>query len=355
MSAKKRSWPGRIYIGRDEAGKQEFHWVGRFDTKRERDDAIAKARVERPWERQDPAAMTCGELVARYLDRYAATNKSSSLDTATRALKRFREDFGTYPLAIHPIAAEDWVATVPRSSVPVVVAMFSYAKRKRLVDYNPFDGLGGNRGRGRADQAPPTVAELQALLDACDVLGDYAPQMRALVIVGAYTGMRPGELYELRWNDIDLAANRITVSRRLYRGKVDTPKSNKAKTIALPPAARDVLMRQPTRAGELVFLSKRGCQLTAPTVCQYWSLVRARAELDFDLYLATKHYGVHLLYKLGLSQRAIGSQMGWSERAVEGLLRTYGHIDLVALAEVDALYSDDSDAIVTQNGRDPAR
>jgi hypothetical protein len=31
--------------------------------------------------------------------------------------------------------------------------------------------------------------------------------------------------------------------------------------------------------------------------------------------------------------------MGWSERAVEGLLRVYGHIDLIALEEVDALYA----------------
>lgn len=153
--------------------------------------------------------------------------------------------------------------------------------------------------------------------------------MRALVIVVAYTGMRPSELYELRWTDIDLAANRIIVSRRGYRGGV-----------GLTPPARDVLMRQPPRTGELVLRSKVGKRLTASTVCQYWALVKARAGLEFDFYLATKHYGVHLLYKLGLSKRAIAAQMGWSENAVDGLLRTYGHSDLVALAEVDALYSE---------------
>jgi hypothetical protein len=70
----------------------------------------------------------------------------------------------------------------------------------------------------------------------------------------------------------------------------------------------------------------------------YWSQVKARAGLDFDFYLASKHYGVHLLYKLGLSTRAIGAQMGWSEGTVEKLLQVYGHIDLVALGEVDAVY-----------------
>jgi hypothetical protein len=30
--------------------------------------------------------------------------------------------------------------------------------------------------------------------------------------------------------------------------------------------------------------------------------------------------------------------MGWSEKAVDNLLRVYGHIDLIALEEVDRLY-----------------
>ena len=99
-------------------------------------------------------------------------------------------------------------------------------------------------------------------------------------------------------------------------------------------------MRQPTRTGELVFVSKQGKRLTAPTVSQYWAVVKASAGLDFDLYHATKHYGVHLLFRLGLSKRAIAAQCGWSEDAVDSLLRVYGHADVAALAEVDALYEE---------------
>ncbi len=53
---------------------------------------------------------------------------------------------------------------------------------------------------------------------------------------------------------------------------------------------------------------------------------------------------MHLLYKLGLSRRAIAAQAGWSENAVDKMLRIYGHSDLVALAEVDALYANLRDA-----------
>ena len=354
--SKRKSWPGRVFIGRDDTGKQVYHWVGRFDTKRERDAAVALAKRERPWLRDGGPLETCDEWVDRYLERYErqvarGQRKASSLDTARLSFKAFRAAFGPEPLtAVTPVRAEDWSATVSLSAIPQVVALFNYAKKMRIISHNPFDGLGGGRGRGRADQAPPTLEELQALLDACDALGDYAQAMRDLIEFASLTLMRPGELYELRYPDVDLVANRIEVSRRLYRGLVDTPKNGEAKTIALVPPARDILLRQATRTRDdgLVFVSKTGKRLTAPTMCQYWALVRARAGLDFDFYLATKHRGVHQLYSLGLSKRAIAAQAGWSERDVDAMLRVYGHTDLVALAEVDALYRDERDASGTQ-------
>jgi hypothetical protein len=106
-----------------------------------------------------------------------------------------------------------------------------------------------------------------------------------------------------------------------------------------------------TRAGaELVFRSKAGKRLSQPTLTACWAQVRAPAGLEHDFYLATKHLRVHLLYKLGLSKRAIAAQIGWGEKNVEELLRIYGHADLVALAEVDALYSDVAREEVEANG-----
>ena len=75
--------------------------------------------------------------------------------------------------------------------------------------------------------------------------------------------------------------------------------------------------------------------------------MRARAGLDFDLYHATKHWR-HQALREGLSARAIGAQAGWSERDVEAMLDVYGHRELVALAEIDALYAAERDADVMQ-------
>ena len=98
--------------------------------------------------------------------------------------------------------------------------MLNYAVRMRAVAYNPFLGLGGKRSRGSAGSAPPTVEELEALRDGCDALGSYGSQMRDFLDFAGLTLMRPGELFELRYSDIDFRANRIVVvAAGCYRGR----------------------------------------------------------------------------------------------------------------------------------------
>jgi integrase len=244
------------------------------------------------------------------------------------------------------------------------VRLFGAAVDAELVERNPFRGL-GRRTRGRADQHPPTEEELSLLLDACAVHGWYAPQMRALIVFAAYSGMRPGELFALEWGDVDFDSMRVDVKRRLYRGQLDLPKSNKTRRIALTQPARDALLAQPTRQeGGLVFVSKRGVRLAQPTLSGYWGKVLARANLDFDFYLATKHYAVHYLHAtLGLPPRVIAEQMGWTLAGVLKLLAVYGHGDVGALEEIDRAFESNvrplravkSDTTQTQRSAETAR
>jgi integrase len=221
---------------------------------------------------------------------------------------------------------------MPPSKLPIVVTLFGAAVDAELIERNPFRGL-GRRTRGRSQQHPPTEEELSSLLAACAVHGWYAPQMRALITFAAYTGMRPGEIFALEWSDVDFEAMRIDVKRRLYRGTLDLPKSNRTRRIALTPPARDALLGQPTRSeGGLVFVSKRRKRLSQPVLSGYWGKVLARADLAFDFYLATKHYAVHYLHAaLSLPPRVIAEQMGWTQAGVLKLLAVYGHGDVGAL------------------------
>jgi hypothetical protein len=128
------------------------------------------------------------------------------------------------------------------------------------------------------------------------------------------------------------------VRRRLSRGRTDLPKSNKPCRIALTPPARDALLGQP-RVGALVFRAKRGGALSQPTLSGYWGKVLAAAGLEFDFYLATKHWCVHHLYaELGASPRAVAEQMCWGLGTALKMLAIYEHGDVGSLEEVDRAF-----------------
>jgi integrase len=280
--------PGK-YLGRLELNG-EAHFLGYFATKQERQSAREAKRRQLEGVARSPSGelVTVGEYVDRYLARYEREYKASSYAEAHCQLVRFNEDFADRPIgAIERYEAIEWADGKPGSLVKPVVTMFNAAVDEELIDRNPFRGL-YKQGRGRSDEHPPTSEEWERLYESCAVLGNYAAQMRALMVVAAYTGMRPGELMALEWPDIDFEAKRIYVQRRLYQGVIDRPKSGKPKTIALPPPAGEALLRLPSLdqppvgGAELVFRSKAGKRLSQPTLTAYWALVRAHAGLEHD-------------------------------------------------------------------------
>ncbi|MHB8696008.1 MAG: tyrosine-type recombinase/integrase, partial [Solirubrobacteraceae bacterium] len=78
--------------------------------------------------------------------------------------------------------------------------------------------------------------EVEALLRAVpdDDLGRVE---RVMYLTAAMTGMRQGELFALRWRDVDWSARRIRVRRNFVRGEYGTPKSKRSSR-SVPLASR---------------------------------------------------------------------------------------------------------------------
>jgi integrase len=73
----------------------------------------------------------------------------------------------------------------------------------------------------------------------------------------ALTGARAGEILDLRWHQVDLDAGRLTIEQHKTRHR-----TGKARVIALAPAARELLARQPRgNADERVFAPARGARI----------------------------------------------------------------------------------------------
>ncbi len=320
------SYGVRIYLG---AGK--WQWVGSFKTKRKAREEEAKALLKRD---EAAAKLTCRQLHDWFLARYEK-NKDSSIDTAKAALKGWLEDHGDRAVdSIDNQEAEGW-ADENGWRVPVVITMFNQGvKRHKRVTVNPYTGL-SSKGPGRRDLDPLTVDEIAELADATGSLRDErsATQFRAMVLFASYSGLRMGEVFGLEWRDIDMDKMRIQVRRRVYRGKVALPKSNKPRLVALLPEARDALLALPTDRTAVVFRNSKGTRWTQPAFAYRWQKVTGTFGRDVDPH-ELRHFCGHYLYvTMDLPARVVATQLGHaSPRLVEEL---YGHFKVGALDEID--------------------
>ena len=116
-------------------------------------------------------------------------------------------------------------------------AVLKTAVTDELIPSNPCQIARAMNVPTKRQAVIPTVPELAAVADAI-----RPEQLRALVLVSAWCGLRWGEVIELRRKDIDDICEVITVSRAVtHRGRgcnVSTPKSGKGRTCVVPPHIR---------------------------------------------------------------------------------------------------------------------
>jgi integrase len=212
------------------------------------------------------------------------------------------------------------------------------AREYKIVPDNPARGK--NR-RLKVKKAPPVwidrAEHAAALLDAVGELDREAPYgrrhvpRRVMLATFVLAGLRIGELTGLRWRDVDLAANRITVRE----SKTDAG----VRTVDLLPALGDALREYKAslrRApGELVFPTSNGKQFGASNIRRRVldkAVERANerlAEVD-DVPLPDgltphklRHTFCSVLVALGVDPGAVMDQMGHTDAAFT--MRVYRH------------------------------
>lgn len=82
------------------------------------------------------------------------------------------------------------------------------------------------------------------------ILGHLSGPFFNQILFWFWTGLRTGELIELKWSDVDLAGKRINIRRSLSRGVLTSPKSGRARWVDLPPPAFKALTAQFEHTGQ---------------------------------------------------------------------------------------------------------
>jgi integrase len=205
-------------------------------------------------------------------------------------------------------------------------SVFKHAVDDRLLTFNPCARI-NLPALPREKVVPLTVDQVQ------QIAGSVPPHYRGMVILGAATGLRGGELRGLQADRV--VDGVLNVDRQLLSvvdGKpvFGPPKSDAGirkvtvGQVGLTALERHMAEFPPGVAG-LVFTNGRGAPMTGSNLSWVWQKATEGMGLpDRSGFHALRHYHASILVSSGLSPRAVAERMGHADPAV--LLRTYAHL-----------------------------
>lgn len=323
--------------------------VGSFPTQREARAAERDALAAAPSSRMTVAAWRGVWLQSPHWEE--GTRQHNTERTA-----RFADEFGHRRLRdINRTDARRWLDVNP-STIPAVSAMFGAASYEddehgnALLTENPFSKLAKQK-KARRDLRPDWLHDEDIVgLQETAVLvhgESYGPAFAGLIRFAAETGMRPGELFALRSEDIDEQAGEVYV-RRAAKSKTRTiglPKNKLTRSAILTPAAADAARAARLFEDQtLAFTTPTGKQLWQPSHSLLWKPVRIAAGRESMDFYELRHYCATRLLEAGATDADVAVALGHTDGG-ELVRRVYGHpAERHSLDRVRKILDDESEA-----------
>ncbi|MBF0509232.1 MAG: site-specific integrase [Deltaproteobacteria bacterium] len=218
--------------------------------------------------------------------------------------------------------------TTLRKLIVTFNQIMNYAVRHKYVDHNPVRDAERPRGKGGVEAQPIRVLspeEAMALLE--QVTGQ---KYQTLFMLAIMSGARQGELFGLKWSDVDYENNQIHIQRTFNSGTWYKPKSATSnRKIDLGPAMMGALRRWrmacPPNELDLMFPNENGQPLDPTNVLRrilHPALVAA--GLPIMRFHDLRHTYASLLIEQGGNIKYIQAQLGHASPTVT--LNVYAHL-----------------------------
>ncbi len=220
-----------------------------------------------------------------------------------------------------------------RARVHVVLrAMLNLAREERVVTSSPLESI----RKGVPRHRPPRIESLSEKQVRAVLKEARGHRLEALFVLALTTGMRQGELFALRWGDVDLRRRTLYVQRSAQ--EVDSeitfvePKTELSRRrVALSQVAIDALKRRRAIAdregyrGYLVFPSERGHVLRKSNFLRKdWEPIRSAAGVPDARFHDLRHTAASLLLIEGVHPKVVSEMLGHA--SVRLTLDTYSHL-----------------------------
>jgi integrase len=297
-------------------------------------------KVER-YEWLDPGAgrVSFGEVAERWMAGRASLRPSTQVRDRSFLNAMILPRLADKPVAaivpsnldglVSELIAEGKAPATVRKAWQITSGVLRLAVRDRLIAASPAHDV----RLPRLDREEPTALtfdELLALADSIDT------RYRSVVLVGAFAGLRFGEIAGLKIADFDPLRRHIKVRRtvsdlagRIIEGPPKTPKS--ARQVTLPKFVADELLSHLTKRrdpdpDDWIFTAPMGGPMRRTGwVRRFWKPALARAGLDPNLGThVLRHTQVALLIVQREHPKVIADRLGHT--SVRTVLDVYGHL-----------------------------
>ena len=211
-------------------------------------------------------APTLGELVEPWLKRREKTHRAASddrcrwrvhLGPAFDGLKPHEVDAATIRRFIEGKLAEGLAASTVGHCIRLLSTFFCDVVEQGHAAANPIASLPRSTRRlYRSTHDPRTTPFLEKLEDVRRVFLALPEPVNVAFAVGAFAGLRTGEVLGLAWQDVDLAGRRIHVRQQIQDGKIGPLKDSDSRVVPLQGALAPILAAYRLATGGEGFLFK---------------------------------------------------------------------------------------------------
>jgi integrase len=218
--------------------------------------------------------------------------------------------------------------TTLRKIIVTFNQIMNYAVRHRYIDHNPVREAERPRNKGEFEK--PTIkvlspSDINTLLESVS-----SPKFRMLFMLAIMSGARQGELFGLKWTDVDWFNKQIRIQRTYNFDTWYKPKSKTSnRKIDIGPSVMRELkawkLACPPNALDLIFPNEVGKPLDHGNVLQrHFYPALKTANLPTIRFHDLRHTYASLLIEQGENIKYIQSQLGHANPTVT--LNVYAHL-----------------------------
>lgn len=300
---------------------------------------LAVSGKKRQRQYRDPSALTVAEAAEEWLERnWRHWNGGTGTAYELRMEKHILPALGAVPLAqLTPSRIQRWVDSLtlaPATVASLIGALSSLLQdcvRLDVIPANPAHAVRAPRQR-RAHREVWSTAQVQRVL----AVTREVPRTHAFFALALATGMRPGELRALLWEDVDLDAGTVRVRRTTAQvgGVVtirETTKAGRERVVPLTGWAVDALRAWQGRSRSPYVVAYRSRGVPNDTsLREMMRRVAAQAGVPMIGLHGLRHTAATLLMERGTHPKVASDILGHASAGIT--LDVYSHTTRDSLA-----------------------